>query len=270
MANETLGARRGGFRLVVGTEVFGMELGLDEASMARGRRAGPLLHVAGLAVGHPEIGGNGLVVVVTLYTVHHFGKRKVAKAGARGHGVVARGAIQVELLPAPEVSDVTEFQVDPDPGNDVRRDHAALLREPRVFDFLGRVASTAIGGRGIGAQRRLHPGLRVALGALSVARESGKHSLRIELMAERAVCPKAGFRVDPPFGIDVARVGELEQNCALLFVSRKGEQCVRARGREAGVALIADFLIQVRAKSVGVTRHTLIVAGALKLNRPGL
>jgi hypothetical protein len=103
----------------------------------------------------------------------------------------------------------------------------------------------------------------MARGALGVAREGSKNSLRIELMAERAVCPEAGFRVDPPLGVNVAGVRKLEENRALLFVTREGEQRVRASGREAGVALIADFPIQVRAESVGVARHTLIVAGAL-------
>ena len=37
VANETFGARRGGFRLVMGPEILGMEIGLHETSMARGR-----------------------------------------------------------------------------------------------------------------------------------------------------------------------------------------------------------------------------------------
>jgi len=37
VANETFGARRGGFRLVMGPEILGMEIGLHKTSMARGR-----------------------------------------------------------------------------------------------------------------------------------------------------------------------------------------------------------------------------------------
>jgi len=105
--------------------------------------------------------------------------------------------------------------------------------------------------------------LRVALSALGVTREGGEYSLRIELMTEGAVCPEAGLGVDPAPGVDVAGMRELEQNRALLFVAREGEQCVRSRGWKAGVTLVANFLIQVRAEGIGVARHTLIMAGTL-------
>ena len=247
---------------MVGPEILGMEIGLHEAGMARGRRTPTFLHVASLAVSHPEIGGNGLVVIVALHAIHHFGKSQVSQARARGHGVVARGAIQVELLPGPEVSDMAEFQVDSHAGHDVRRDQAAVFCKSRVLDFLGRVASAAIGGRRIDAERWLHTGLRVAHGALGVSGKSRKYSLCVKLMAEGAVRPKAGFGIDPALGIHVAGVGKLEQNRALFLVARKWEQRVRAGGRKAGVALVTNFLIQVRAKGFGVTRHALIVAGA--------
>jgi len=125
------------------------------------------------------------------------------------------------------------------------------------------MASTAIGSGGISAERGLHPGLRVALSALGMAREGGENSLRIEFMTEGAIRPKAGFGIDPALGIDVAGVGELEENRALLFVAREWEQRVRSSGWKAGVALVADFLIEVRAESIGVARHALIVAGTL-------
>ena len=263
MANEAFGARRGRFRLVMCPEILGVELGLDEARMACGSQAGTLFHVAGLAVGHPEIGGNGFIVVVTLHAVHHLRKRQVGQTSAPRHGVVARGAIQVELLPGSEVSDVAEFQVDSNTGNDVRRDQAAVFRKPGVLNFLGRMASPAIGSGGISAERGLHPGLRVALSALGMAREGGENSLRIEFMTEGAIRPKTRFGIDPSLGIDVAGVGELEENRALLFVAREWEQRVRSSGWKAGVALVADFLIEVRAESIGVARHALIVAGTL-------
>lgn len=260
VADETFGAGGGGFRLVMGPESLGMEIRLHKARMACGGRAGTLFHVAGLAIGHPEIGGNGFVVVVTLHAVHHFWKRQVSQARAGGDGVVTRCAIQVELLPGPEVSDMAEFQVDSNAGNDVRRDQAPVFCKSWVFNLLRCMAPAAVGRGGIGAERGLHPGLRVALGALSVAGKSRKNSFGVEFVAEGAIRPKAGLGIDPAFGIDVAGVGKLEQNCTLLFVAREGEQRIRTRGWKGGVTLVADLLIQVRAEGISVARHALVVA----------
>ena len=179
--------------------------------------------MAGLAVGHAEVRGDTLIVVVTLHAVHHLGKRQVGQAGARGHGVVARRAIQVELLPGPEMSDMTEFQIDSNAGNHMRRNQAAVFGKSGVLNFLRGVASTAIGSGGISAERGLHSSLRMAHSALGVARERSKNPLRIKLMAEGAIRPEAGFGVDPPLGIDMAGVGELEQDRALFFVARERE-----------------------------------------------
>jgi hypothetical protein len=181
---------------------------------------------------------------------------------------VARCAIQVELLPIPEVGNVAESKVDRNAGNYVRRDHAAVFGKPGVLDFFRRMASAAIGSNGLGAEHGLHSGLGMALGALRVTGERGKYSLRIELVAEGAVRTKAGFRINPALGIHVAGVRELEQDRSLLFVAWEGKQRVRARCLRAS-AMSGDktqgrrFSLQPGSRQVGFS-------GDVRDHQPGV
>src|SRR6516165_7532831 len=126
------------------------------------------------------------------------------------------------------------------------------------------MATAAVGGGGIGGEVGFHSRFGMASATLCMSGEGCVVALCIKVVAKSAVGPKARFRIDPALWIDVHRVRELEQNGPLLFVSGKRQQVrLAACGRERGMALGANFGVQVGSKGVLMAGHALIVPGAL-------
>ena len=111
VADEAFRARRRSFLVMVDPEAFGVEIRLDVAGMTAGNAARLGIDMTGLAIRHPEIRPNRLVVIVTSDTIDHLGQRQILETGALRYCVVASRAVQVVLFAGLEVRDVREFQV---------------------------------------------------------------------------------------------------------------------------------------------------------------
>ena len=222
MAYEALRVRRGRLLRVMDAEALVMECRLDVSGVAgRSIQTSSRIGVAGAAVRHPEFGGDAFGGIVTLHAVEHPGQGKIRETGAPGNRIVTGGAIDAELLLYLEMRDVRELHIDVFSGHRDLSDHAALLGEAGILDFLGRMATAASDRIERRGQGRLHARLGVTLGALGMPWELRKGALLVELVTEGAIGAEAGCRVNAGLLIHVHRVRELKQDGARRFVAWK-------------------------------------------------
>src|SRR6266478_2996238 len=110
----------------------------------------------------------------------------------------------------------------------------------------------------------------MAAGTNHVIPESGIRTVRLEMMAEGAIRPESGARVNPRMRIHMLRVRKLVHDRPLVFVARVGQQIRGAGRRKHRMALLADLLLHVLGKVILMAWRTLIVPGALINHAAGL
>lgn len=263
MAHVALSVGGGSLLAVPYPESGGVEGGLHVPHVTdRHIQTGGRIRMAGGAVGHPELGRDDLRSVVAFHTVQHAGKSKIRQTGASGNSVVAGSAVDMELIPLFKMRDVGEPDVHILSRYGDGSNHTAGFSETGILDFLRRVTAAAAVGIERSIQLRLHSRFGMASGALDVSGKLGENSLLIELVTERAIGAEAGDWVDASLLIDVHGVGELKQDGARGFITRKREQIGRAVGREILVALRAHHLVDI-VEVVGMAGHALVMPGAL-------
>ena len=103
----------------------------------------------------------------------------------------------------------------------------------------------------------------MAAGANLVIPEGGVVAVPLKFMAERAIGPETGACVQPRVRVYVLRMGKLKDDRALVLEAREWQQLFGACGRKDGVALDADFFLQVLVEVILVASGALIVPGAL-------
>jgi hypothetical protein len=270
VAHEACSVRIGSGLLVMDAEALGMAGRFYVAGVAHRRKHSCNgVGVASLAVGHPEFGWKALGCIVARYAVHHFRQSQVRQAGASGNAVVTSSAVQIEFLLLRKMRDVSKFDVHIFAGNRGLRDQAPALGETEILDFLRRMTARAALRIQCGRQLRRHAGLRMAGGALSVARKLSEYALRIEFMTERAIRAEARARILPALFIDVVGVRKPEQNSPRSSVPGKRQQVglvARGRAMACGAEGRPRFGIVI-VEIVRVTRSALIVTRPLQFHR---
>ena len=245
VAHEALGIGSNRFLRMVRAEGFGVEIRLDALGVAErhGRIGHHVVGMAGFAIRHAELGLDGFGRIVALHAIDHLRQRNVLNAGAAGDGVVAGGAVQVELILHLEVRRVVERNIDVLALDFVGAGKLARFREAGILDFFGRMTTAATVCIKLGIERGRHAGFGMAGSALRMAWKSRKDALRIELVAERAIGAEAGFRVDTGLGVDVFRMSELKQDGAAAFIAREGQQIGAWRFLKIGLLIMPPALL---------------------------
>src|SRR4029077_7982728 len=105
------------------------------------------------------------------------------------------------------------------------------------------MAPAAVRRRRLLAEQRFHSCFGMAARTNHVIPESGIRTVRLEMMAEGAICAVSRTRVDPSMRIRVLRVRKLVHDRPLVFVTRVGQQILAAGRRKHRMALLADLLL---------------------------
>ena len=268
MTHEALGIGRGGLLFMVDTEALGVKGGLHVSGVAgRLNKARDCSRVAGPAIGHTELRRDLLRGVVAIHAIEHLGQRQVRKTGAARNRIVTSRAIDPILLLSLKMRDVRELDIDVLARNHVLSDHPAALGETGILDLFRRVTAAATLGIESRAQVRLDAGLGVANGAFGVPRESSVNPVRLKLVAEGAISPKTGGRINAGLLVYMLGVRILKQNRARIPIPREWHQIRLPAGRERAVALGADDLLDLFFEIVRVAGLALIVTRTLQHHR---
>jgi hypothetical protein len=119
---------------------------------------------------------------------------------------MASGAIHLEVRTGFKMSSMRKANFVPNICNG----------QARLIQLLGIVAAAATRGPQELAQLGLHAGLGMTGRALRV-RGQDVVSLRREFMAERAIGPESGFRIDSNLRIDMLRVWKVDEQADVAF-----------------------------------------------------
>ena len=144
MAHVTLGVWRGSLLAVAYPESRGVERGLHVSDMAyRNIQTGGRVSVARGANVHSKLGRDYLRGVMAFHAVQHAREREIRQTRASGNGVMAGGAIDVELVLLFEMRDMGKPDVHILSRYGDGSNHPAGFGESGVLNFLRRMTAAA-------------------------------------------------------------------------------------------------------------------------------